>query len=74
MEMSIFEKYKLGYIINDYPQPTSSNLIFRQWRTENAIPNKYETPFLLHTLMDLKHVNNTKQAGGLTKLYYNTLQ
>ncbi|RDY00981.1 hypothetical protein CR513_15761, partial [Mucuna pruriens] len=55
-----------------------SQLIFL---SQHQLSNNYETLSLLHTLMDLsqlfvfkKCVNNTKQAGGLIELYYNTLQ
>ncbi|KAG6638852.1 hypothetical protein CIPAW_10G061100 [Carya illinoinensis] len=37
VEMYIFEKYKLGYINEDYPPPPETNPSFCKWRTENAM-------------------------------------
>ncbi|RDX99351.1 hypothetical protein CR513_17607, partial [Mucuna pruriens] len=84
------KKDKVWYITSYIPHLTSTNLIFRRWRTENAIQ--------LHLVPTIKHVwdsisiihftgsytsqlfalkkrfNNTKQARGPIKLYCNTFQ
>ena len=37
VEMYISGKDKLGYINGDLPQPSSTDPVFRKWRTNNAI-------------------------------------
>ena len=53
VEMYISGKDKLGYINGDLPQPSSTDPVFRKWRTNNAIVKGW-----LINLMDPSLIRN----------------